>query len=53
MTPLGELSVRWTGADDLDVEADVHIDEFDGTPEPDAPPPDQPVETTPDDEETP
>ena len=31
MSPLGELSVRWTGSDDLDVEADVHIDEFDGT----------------------
>jgi segregation and condensation protein A len=45
MTPLGELSVRWTGADDLDVEADVHIDEFDGSPEP--------VETPPPDEETP
>src|SRR3954451_25211250 len=28
MSPLGELSVRWTGADDLDVEANVHIDEF-------------------------
>ena len=34
MSPLGELSVRWTGSDDLDVEADVHIDEFEGVPEP-------------------
>jgi segregation and condensation protein A len=56
MTPLGELSVRWTGADDLwsgdGVEPGVHIDEFDGTPEtPDAPL-DQPDDTMPD-EETP
>ncbi len=34
MTPLGELTVRWTGGDDADVEI---TDEFDGTPEP--PPP--------------
>jgi hypothetical protein len=34
MSPLGELSVRWTGSDDLDVEADVHIDEFEACPEP-------------------
>ena len=33
MSPLGELSVRWTGSDDLDVEADVHIDEFEGAPD--------------------
>ena len=32
MSPLGELSVRWTGSDDLDVESDVHIDEFEGAP---------------------
>src|SRR4051795_2685660 len=42
MSPLGELTVRWTGADDLWstqwAEADVHIDEFEGVPEPaDAP----------------
>lgn len=30
MTPLGDLSVRWTGDD----EADFEIDEFDGTPDP-------------------
>jgi segregation and condensation protein A len=48
MSPLGELSVRWTGSDDLDVEADVHIDEFEGVPEPDPS-----AETTPHEEETP
>jgi segregation and condensation protein A len=62
MSPLGELTVRWTGSDDLDVEADVHIDEFEGVPEPepDSPPVEPvettagpPVETTPDEEETP
>src|SRR4051795_8286169 len=42
MSPLGELTVRWTGSDDLWstqwAEADVHIDEFEGVPEPaDAP----------------
>jgi segregation and condensation protein A len=31
MTPLGELTVRWTGADDEDIEI---TDEFDGSPEP-------------------
>ena len=29
MTPLGELSIRWTGSEDADVEI---TDEFDGTP---------------------
>ena len=54
MSALGELSVRWTGSDDLDVEADVHIDEFEGVPEPEPDsPPAEPVETTPDQEETP
>jgi segregation and condensation protein A len=56
MTPLGELSVRWTGSDDLDVDADVHIDEFDGTPEQPQDPsaePVEPVETTTDQEDTP
>ena len=32
VTPLGELSVRWTGEDDADVDIQ---DEFDGTPVPD------------------
>jgi segregation and condensation protein A len=36
MSPLGELSVRWTGAED----ADFEIDEFEGAP----PPADEPVE---------
>jgi len=51
VTPLGELSVRWTGGDEVDVEAELErIDEFDGTPEP--PSSVEPVETTPH-EETP
>ena len=38
MTPLGELSVRWTGAD----EEEFEIDEFEGAPDPvDETPPDQ------------
>ena len=40
MTPLGELTVRWTGADDGEVEI---TDEFDGAPvEGDAPEPSDP-----------
>ncbi|MEO7352013.1 MAG: segregation/condensation protein A [Marmoricola sp.] len=31
MTPLGELSIRWTGSDDAEIEI---TDEFDGAPEP-------------------
>jgi segregation and condensation protein A len=47
VTPLGELTVRWTGSDDADVEADFRIDEFEGTPEEAAPDePADPVETT-------
>jgi segregation and condensation protein A len=63
VTPLGELTVRWTGGDELDVEAELErIDEFDGTPEPSGETPSveglsgEPVETTdptPIDEETP
>ena len=33
VTPLGELTVRWTGDDDVDAETLVH-DEFDGAPAP-------------------
>jgi len=33
MTPLGELTIRWTGEDDVDVE-DLITDEFDGAPPP-------------------
>ena len=33
-TALGELSVRWTGSDDADVD-ELITDEFDGTPPPD------------------
>ena len=32
VTPMGELSIRWTGADDGEIEI---TDEFDGEPEPD------------------
>jgi len=43
VTPLGELTVRWAGGDETDVEAELErIDEFDGTPEPSV----EPVETT-------
>jgi segregation and condensation protein A len=58
VSPLGELSVRWTGGDDPDSVAEFRIDEFEGAPEPDpAAEPDAssvgPVETTIQDEETP
>ncbi|KQT94761.1 hypothetical protein ASG49_08060 [Marmoricola sp. Leaf446] len=39
VTPLGELSIRWTGADDVEVEID---DEFDGPPVPDTDAPEEP-----------
>jgi segregation and condensation protein A len=32
VTPLGELSVRWIGGDDLDLESGLQIDEFEGVP---------------------
>ena len=35
VSPLGELTVRWTGSDDADADELVH-DEFDGAP-PDVP----------------
>jgi segregation and condensation protein A len=38
VTPLGELSVRWIGGDDVDLESGLQIDEFEGVP----------LETTPD-----
>jgi segregation and condensation protein A len=34
VSPLGELTVRWTGGDDSDAVADLTIDEFEGAPEP-------------------
>ncbi len=34
VTPLGELSVRWTGGEDAEAAEDFHIDEFEGAPEP-------------------
>ena len=40
VTPLGELTVRWTGDEDADVDALV-TDEFDGAPPPDETPTDE------------
>jgi segregation and condensation protein A len=34
VSPLGELTVRWTGGDDPESVADLRIDEFEGAPEP-------------------
>ena len=45
MTPLGELTVRWTGDDDTEADALV-TDEFDGAPPPGDATPDQPEEGT-------
>jgi segregation and condensation protein A len=33
VSPLGELTVRWTGADDAEAVSDFRIDEFEGAPE--------------------
>jgi segregation and condensation protein A len=51
LTPLGELTVRWTGADEGEVEID---DEFDVPPgeDPDAPSDPEPGPEAPTDEET-
>jgi segregation and condensation protein A len=32
VTPLGELTVRWIGGEDLDLESGLQIDEFEGVP---------------------
>lgn len=56
VTPLGELTVRWTATDDPDAVADFRIDEFEGVPEAQdqpAGPEDQPAEPTIAEEETP
>ncbi len=57
MSPLGELSVRWTGADDPDFEAEFQIDEFEGAPAEPAATPAEPADASPgpdhDTEETP
>ena len=45
VTPLGELTIRWTGDEDVAAEdwvAQAVTDEFDGAPPPDAPPADPP-----------
>jgi segregation and condensation protein A len=48
VSPLGELTVRWTGGEDAEAVTEFHIDEFEGAPEPD-PVPDE--TTTPELEE--
>jgi segregation and condensation protein A len=48
VTPLGELTVRWTGGEDLDLESGLQIDEFEGAPPelpPDGGPPAEHLET--------
>ena len=50
VTPLGELTIRWTGSDDTEVDLVEAIDEFDGSPvdedgEPDEQPDEQPDES--------
>lgn len=45
MTPLGELTVRWTGDEDTEAD-DLVTDEFDGAPPPGDATPDQPEEGT-------
>jgi segregation and condensation protein A len=39
VTPLGELTVRWIGGEDLDLESGLQIDEFEGVPLEGPPPP--------------
>jgi len=58
VSPLGELTVRWSGGDDADSVDAFRIDEFEGAPEAEPPvgsaPSVEPVETAPaDPEETP
>ena len=48
VTPLGELTVRWTGDEEVDVD-DLITDEFDGGPEPEPEPETVPEEGTSDD----
>jgi segregation and condensation protein A len=43
VSPLGELTVRWTGGEETDSVADFRIDEFEGVPEP---PPEPPTDET-------
>jgi segregation and condensation protein A len=56
VSPLGELTVRWTGGVDPESVAALRIDEFEGVPEPVDPDPTptvDPVETTTPDQEEP
>jgi segregation and condensation protein A len=48
VTPLGELTIRWTGDDDVDA-ADLITDEFDGGPPPEDTPAEAPTEEDADD----
>ena len=52
MSPLGDLSVRWTGGDDPESVAELRIDEFEGVPDPPPEPTDLTDPTTPDPEES-
>jgi segregation and condensation protein A len=52
VSPLGELTVRWTGGDAEDAVTDFRIDEFEGAPEPPSASSVDPVETTADQEES-
>jgi segregation and condensation protein A len=47
VSPLGELTLRWTGGEDPETVAELRIDEFEGAPEPTA------DQTTPEPEEMP
>lgn len=50
VSPLGELTVRWTGGDDEDAVTEFAIDEFEGVPEPIPGPEPESVDTTPEEE---
>jgi segregation and condensation protein A len=54
VSPLGELTVRWSGGDEADSVDAFAIDEFEGPPEPvpsvEPDPPVEPVETTPEED---
>ena len=52
VTALGELTVRWTGGDDVDADALV-VDEFEGAPPLPDPAPPEPVPSDPPEETTP
>jgi segregation and condensation protein A len=53
VSPLGELTVRWTGGEDAETVAELDIDEFEGSPEQSPEPQAAPVATQTPAEETP